>query len=334
MSANPSPEQPATSLSAGQETAGSHMVTSIPIVRPSTPVSAVIEHLRGREFECADTVFVTDAEGRLEGIVRINDLLADGPSEISEIMEPEHESVSVDEDQEAVATLAIRIGMIAVPVVDEQSKLVGAVPPEALFRILRAEHHEDLQRVAGITLHSEGPELSMSAPLSERFGRRLPWLLVGLAASSVITWVMAGFEHTIEHNVAAAFFVPALVYIAGAIGTQAVSVSVRALSTDTFVIGRLIREEAMIGFGTGLALGAVSFVAVMIFFGDLPLALAVGLAVLFGGTTSAVFGFGLPWVFKVMNFDPALGSGPICTVLQDASTLVIYFILVSALLLH
>lgn len=315
------------------ESAGALMVTGIPKAHADTAISDVLDNLRGQKFECADTVFIIDRSDRLEGIVRINELFADGTGRIGDIMEPEHESVGIEDDQEAVAVLAIRLGMIAVPVVDDAGALVGAVPPEALFRVLRTEHLEDLQRLAGINLHDEGPEESINAPLIDRFRRRLPWLIAGLAASSVITLVMAGFEETIAHNVAAAFFVPALVYIAGAIGTQAVSVSVRALSTNTVVIGKLMRDELIIGVGIGIALGLISGSAVQFFFSDTALSLAVGLAVLFGGALSAVVGFGLPWLFERMGFDPALGSGPICTIIQDVSSLTIYFLLVSAFVL-
>ena len=317
----------------GTETAAEHMVTNIPTAHVDTPVSAVLDDLTGSRFECADTVFVLDDDGRLEGIVRINDLFADGERAIGDIMQEEHESVRVDDDQEAIAVLAIELGMIAVPVVDATGRLVGAVPPEALLGILREEHMEDLQRIAGINPHEDGPQISLDAPLMDRFRRRMPWLLFGLAASSVITLVMAGFEKTIEHNVEAAFFVPALVYIAGAIGTQAVSVSVRGLSAETVAIRKLLRDELIIGTAIGLTLGAISGAVVFWFFGDTALATAVGLAVLGGGVVSAVVGFALPWAFERGGFDPALGSGPICTIIQDAASLTIYFLLVSALLL-
>jgi magnesium transporter len=315
------------------ETAGAHMVTNIPRARPDTPVTAVIETLRGQKFECADTVFITDAEDRLEGIVRINDLLADGHHRIDEIMEPEHQAVRYGDDQEQIAVLAMDLNMIAVPVVDDDEKLIGAVPPEALFRILRAEHMEDLQRLAGITPHEEGAVVSLDAPLHDRFRRRLPWLVFGLLASSLITYVMAGFEESLSANVAVAFFVPALVYIAGAIGTQAVSVAVRGLSADGISITGLLQDELLIGMAIGASLGLLSFAMVFAVFADGALSLAVGLAVFAGGTLSAVVGFGLPWLFSRLGSDPALGSGPICTIIQDVASLFIYFLLVSALIL-
>jgi magnesium transporter len=315
------------------ETAGSHMVTLIPRARADTPVNEVIQSLQGQKFECADTVFVTDAAGRLEGIVRINDLFADGERQIGEIMEPEHEAVRYEDDQEQIALLAMRLNMIVVPVVNDGGKLIGAVPPEELFKIFRAEHMEDLQRLAGIKPHENGPTIGLNAPLIDRFRRRLPWLVFGLFASSIITFVMVGFEQSLSANVTVAFFVPALVYIAGAIGTQAVSVAVRGLSADHIAIKQLLREELVIGVAIGASLGLISFILVFVAFGDGLLSLAVGLAVLVGGAVSAVVGFGLPWIFNHFGSDPALGSGPICTIIQDVTSLFIYFVLVSILVI-
>ncbi len=267
------------------------------------------------------------------GIVRINDLFGARSQRIGDIMEEEHEAVLPGDDQEDIARLAIRLNMIAVPVVDDFGQLIGAVPPEALFRILRDEHMEDLQRLAGIATHEGGAEAALDAPLMNRFTRRLPWLVFGLLASSLITLVMMRFEHTLSQNVAAAFFVPALVYIAGAIGTQAVSVSVRSLSGGEVPIGPLLRDELVIGIAIGAVLGGMAGVAVLAVFGQLPLALAVGLSVLGGGVVSALAGFALPWAFLRVGFDPALGSGPICTIIQDAASLALYFVLVTLLVL-
>lgn len=316
-----------------RDTAAEHMLTGIPKAHVDTPVDQVINALRGSVFECADTVFVTDVAGKLLGIVRIKDLFADGQLRIGDIMEPEHESVGLDADQEQIAALAIRLNMIAVPVVDHNERLIGAVPPEALFRILREEHMEDLQLIAGITAHDDGPGAALDASIMNRISRRLPWLAFGLVASSLITVVMVRFEHALAANVAVAFFVPALVYIAGAIGTQAVSVSVRSLAQDDVQILPLLRDELIIGFGIGAALGVLAAGAVLGVFGDRLLATAVGLAVLSGGTMSAVVGFGLPWVFQKLGSDPAMGSGPVCTIIQDVASLFIYFGLVSLLVL-
>ncbi|MHA7827544.1 MAG: magnesium transporter [Roseovarius sp.] len=309
------------------------MVVNIPRAKYDTPINSVLKVLRGRLYDCADTVFVIDECGRLMGLVRINDLFGEDSKTISDIMEERHEAVLPEDDQEKIAQLAIQFDMIAVPVIDDHGQLIGAVPPEAVFRILREEHMEDLQRLAGISTHEHGADAALDASLVNRFGRRMPWLVVGLLASSIITLVMIGFEETISKNIAAAFFVPALVYIAGAIGTQAVSVSVRSLSMNDIALLPLLRDEMVIGVGIGAVLGLMTTGAVMALFGDPFLALAVGLAIMGGGTISALTGFLLPWTFMRLGFDPALGSGPICTIIQDAASLSLYFVLITVLVL-
>ena len=309
------------------------MVSSIPRALVDTAVDQVIQELRGQRFECADTVFVTDAAGRLQGLVRIDALFAADAGRIDDIMQSRVAAAAPDDDQEDIAQLAMNMEMIAVPVVDESGMLLGAVPPEALLRILRQEHMEDLQHIAGITPHRQGPDVALDAPLSDRFRRRMPWLLAGLVASSLITLVMTRFEATLEANVAVAYFVPALVYIAGAIGTQAVSVAVRGLAGNAVPILALLRDELAIGLAVGASLGAIAWLAVVLTLGDGLLAAAVGGAVLVGGAMSAVVGFLLPWGFQRAGLDPAMGSGPICTIIQDVVSLSVYFLLVSALIL-
>lgn len=117
------------------------------------------------------------------------------------------------------------------------------------------------------------------------------------------------------------------------IGTQAVSATVRGSSVDNISITGLLQEELIIGLAIAASLGLISFILALVAFGNAALSLAVGLAVAGGGTISAMVGFGLPWVLKHFGSDPALGSGPICTIIQDVASLSIYFVLVSALIL-
>ena len=187
-------------------------------------------------------------------------------------MEEEHEAVHPDGDREEVAQPAVRPKRIAVLVLDEFDQLIGTAPSEEPFRILRDENLEDLQRLAGITAHAQGAKAALDASTVSRFTRRMPWLIFGLLTSSLVTLVMMGFEHTLSKTRAASFFVPALVYIAGAIGTQAVTVSIRSLSTHEVAIGRLLPDELVVGAGIGTARGMAG--AVLVVFGQPPLAFA------------------------------------------------------------
>jgi magnesium transporter len=108
-------------------------------------------------------------------------------------------------------------------------------------------------------------------------------------------------------------------------------VAVQGLSTEDISIKALLQDELVIGIAIGASLGLISSILVFVAFGNSMLSLAVGLAVLSGGTVSALVVFSLPWVFNHFDFDPALGSGPMCTIIQDVSSLLIYFVLVTAL---
>jgi len=163
-----------------------------------------------------------------------------------------------------------------------------------------------------------------------RARHRLPWLAAGLAGAGVATAAMAGFEDTLSSQVAVAFFVPGIVYLADAIGTQSETIAVRGLSLTRAGIGPLLTGELRTGMLLGAMLGALSFLPVWLFFGDPRLAGAVSSAIFAAGTLAAGLGLLLPWWLARAGRDPALGSGPLATVVQDILSLLVYFAVVRA----
>jgi magnesium transporter len=161
---------------------------------------------------------------------------------------------------------------------------------------------------------------------------RLPWLIVGLAGGGLATWLMAAFESEMQTRLAVAFFVPALVYLAGAVGTQSVAIAVRGLSTSRLTLLELTRTELITGMLIGLILAALSFPAIVLIFSDVRLAMAVAFALVIASTLSTTIGLLLPWALSKLNIDPAYGSGPIATILQDLLSLAGYFICIAVLL--
>ena len=135
-----------------------------------------------------------------------------------------------DTDREDAASAAIRAGVSALAVCDRSGRFVGAVPAAALMSILRDEHLEDLHHMAGILGRSEAAQAALTAPPYRRALYRLPWLLVGMAGSALATAMMARFESVLAAHIAVAFFIPAIVYLADAVGTQSEAIAVRGLS--------------------------------------------------------------------------------------------------------
>jgi magnesium transporter len=194
--------------------------------------------------------------------------------------------------------------------------------------ILRGEHIEDLHRLAGIQRENAQARHAIEAPPTRRARDRLPWLLVGFLGSFLATFVMSRFEHLLEARLAVAFFVPGIVYLADAIGTQTEAIAVRGLSLSRASLRHLLAGELRTGSLIGAVLGALSFPAVWLAFQDVWLALAVALAILTAGMTATTIGLLFPWVLASAGKDPAFGSGPVATIIQDVLSLLIYFMVV------
>ena len=238
----------------------------------------------------------------------------------------------LDADPEHVASAALRHGMAAVPVVDHGGHLLGVVPPRTLMEVLRREHIEDLHRMAGIRRETTQARLAIEAPPVRRVRDRLPWLLAGLAGSVLATGVVATFEAALQAKIALAFFVPAIVYLADAIGTQTEAIAVRGLSLSHAPMRELVWGEMRTGLMIGVVLGALAWPAVWLVFADAQLASAVALSLVAAGTVATTIGLTLPWLLARLGRDPAFGSGPIATIVQDVLSLAIYFAVASALM--
>jgi magnesium transporter len=217
--------------SGSQETAAQHTVQRVPIARHDESVGKVLAQITGQEFDSIENIYVLDQAGRLNGLVRLVNLFTMSPEQpIGSVMTRNPPTAAPNDDQEEVAGLAVHYHLADVPVVDAQGYFCGVVPAQALIAILRREHIEDLHRLTGIQRESAHAIHALTAPPRRRTRDRLPWLLVGLLGSILATFVVARFEQTLETRVAVAFFVPGIVYLADAIGTQTEAIAVRGLS--------------------------------------------------------------------------------------------------------
>jgi magnesium transporter len=317
-----------------RETATRHLVRRVPTGSSDETVSSVLTRLPGNVFDYADTIYVVDEVNTLTGLVSMPRLLAATPhSYLRDILTKPFPAAHEGADQESVASLALINRVAAVPVVDSQQRLLGVVPPQALLEVLRHEHEEDLHRCTGIRHYDLQARTAMESSPIRRARDRLPWLLVGLMGSMLATYVMTRFEHALQSQVVIAFFVPGLVYLADAIGTQTEAVAVRGLSLSHAPVGTLIAGELRTGLIIGLTLGALTFPVVWLIFGDARLALAVSLALVTAGSVATSIGFLFPWTFFRLGKDPAFGSGPLATIFQNVLTLIVYYFTVSLIVL-
>jgi magnesium transporter len=312
------------------ESAGWHLAREVPTFVPGTTAGAARAAIAGRRFDCVDLVLVVDAWRRVVGVLTVGQLLAlDPAATLDGAMLREFPVVRGHIDQEHVASAALEHGLTAIPVVDDAGGLVGVVPAAALLEILRREHVEDLHRLAGIARETEFARDAIEAPPVRRMRHRLPWLLVGLGGSVLASLVMAQFEQVLAANLAVAFFVPGIVYLADAIGTQTETIAVRGLSLSRVRFGQLLGGEIRTGLLIGLVLGLATFAGVGLAMGDLRLAAAVALALFVAGGLATAIGLALPSLLHRLGRDPAYGSGPLATIIQDVLSLAVYLMTVT-----
>lgn len=308
------------------ETARAHLERRVPIGREEEPIAELVARLSTEHHALLDPVWVVDEAGRLMGAVPTSELLAAARDlSLGSLMRPPPPTVGAETDQERVAIVAHQHRLAAVPVVDEERRFLGVVPPTALIDVLLREHDEDLRRFTGIMGSANHATGALALPPVRRVANRLPWLLVGLAGSILAAGVMAGFEARLQAEVAIAFFVPSIVYLADAIGTQSEAVAVRGLSLEQAPLGSVLWGELTTGAMLGILLGLAVIPAALWLGASTGLALAVAVALFAAGATASGIGLLFPWILSRLGLDPAYGSGPVATVVQDLLTLLVYF---------
>jgi magnesium transporter len=163
---------------------------------------------------------------------------------------------------------------------------------------------------------------------------RIPWLLVGLLGGLLATLVVSKYEEILASDVRLAFFIPIIVYLSDAVGTQTETIYVRALSTKKNIsFWKYILKESFVGMGLGLISGAVLGVFANYWLKSYAIGLTIGLTMLINLTLAPVLAVVIPNLIYKRHLDPALGSGPVATIIQDLISLVVYFLVASVFLL-
>jgi magnesium transporter len=318
VDATPQP-RPSETVAAGE------LATSrVPRAAPAEVVDDVRRGLAGERFESAAAVAVIEA-GRLTGIVPLRDLLAADPAAtVGEIARPAPTILAAETRIEPTANRVAREGEVTVAVHDAEGTFVGLVPPERLLGLLSVEHQEDLARLGGFRSSVGRAREAAEERVARRLWHRLPWLLIGLAGAMVASVIVGSFEEQLDRVVLLAFFVPAIVYMADSVGTQTETLLIRALSVDIH-LGTVLRRELLTGAVLGATVAVVFYPFALLGWGNGEVALAVALALFCSCSIATLTAMGLPLAFQRLGVDPAFGSGPLATVIQDLLSITIYF---------
>ena len=313
------------------DTAGGIMTTDVFSLPLDTPVEDAIQAIRSREEQ--DTVFylyVTGFGGRLEGVISLRQLLLAPPNaRLEELMNTQTIKVTTDTKQEAVARLVDKHNLLALPVVDGDGVLVGAVTVDNVLDVIQSETTKEMLRMAGT---SESEILTHSPFRIARI--RLPWLLAAFGGGLAATGGIEHFEGILAKVLALSAFLPVIMGMAGNVGVQSATVAVRGLATgaiDLHHTGRFLFKELRVGAILGALYGSSLALFGYFVHHSLQLGQVVGLTIFGNMTGAAVLAVVLPMMFHRLKIDPAIATGPFVTTAIDVLGVLNYFAIATAI---
>jgi magnesium transporter len=304
-------------LEYAEQTAGRIMNPKVFALAEDMTAGEAITAVQGsRDVEVVFYLYVIDARRHLVGVVSLRRLLLVAPdTPLKRIMTTDLISVRADMDQEEVARQVASYNLLAIPVVDEENKLVGVITVDDVIDVIKDEATEDVYRLAGVS----GDDRVFSRPI-ESLRKRVPWLQVNLVTAFIAAAVVGLFENTIAKVTMLAVFMPVVAGMGGNAATQTLTVIVRgiALGELTWANTRqALFKEAAVGIGNGFACGIVAALVVWVWKGDPMLGAIIGAAMVINMFVAAIAGTLIPLSLRAMKVDPALASSVFITTLTD-----------------
>lgn len=324
-----------TLLAYPDDSAGGIMQTEVSSVESDKTVGDAIAAVRiARELvdEVLDT-YVVDKQGRLQGIVSLQDIVvAQRSAPISSIRSDLEVFVTVGVDQEEVAQLFMKYDVPAMPVVDESGVLVGRITYDDVHDVLQEEASEDILTMAG----ASAEELVYEGSVLRIVALRLPWLISSLLGSLVTTQLVPLFSRVPMDTIVLASFVPVVMAMTGNVGSQSAMIITRGFAigrVELATIGRTFGRELWVGLLMGVAAAVVVGLFAQYDQGDPTLGLALGLSMVVAMTTATLVGVAAPALFKKLGIDPAIAAGPLvttgCDVLGVGAYLAVALVVIS-----
>lgn len=318
-----------------EDSAGSIMTVEYVDIKSGMSVKECFDRIRkiGLNKETVYILYVVDTNRSLIGVTTVKDLLMhDYDSKINDFMEENVISVTTNEDKEEVAKMFDKYDFLALPVVDNENRLVGIVTVDDAMDVMSEENEEDFEIMAAMA-PSEDDYLKES--VFTQYKNRIVWLLVLMLSSIVTGKIITNYENAFAAVPLLVSFIPMLMDTGGNCGSQASTMVIRALATDeieTKDIFKALWKEARIGVLCGLTLGIVNGLRIYIQYGDLGIALVIAITLFVTAVLSKSLGCLLPMGAKAVGLDPAYMASPLITTVVDAGSLAIYFNIALALL--
>jgi magnesium transporter len=321
-----------------EHSAGGIMTTEFVRLSPEMTVGEALRRIRAvaRDRESIYACYVMAAEGGLLGAVSLRDLvMAELDRPVTEVMRKRPVTVSVLDDQEAVAAKIAKYNLLAVPVLEADGRVVGFVTVDDVIDVMISEGTEDVLKMAAIETDARDPPY-VSTPFWSLIRKRAGWLMVLFVSEMLTATAMGRFEEEIARAVVLALFVPLIISSGGNSGSQAASLIIRALAVGELGIRdwwKVMKREVLSGLVLGGVLGLLGFLRITLWSLVSPtygphwplVAVTIWISLIGVVVWGTLAGSMLPIVLKRFGMDPAVSSAPFVATLVDVSGIVIYF---------
>ncbi len=329
-----------TYLNYPEDSAGSIMTNEMVELHDRLTVQEAIDHIRrtGVDKETIYTCYCIDNSRHLKGTIDLSDLVFnDKDALLREIMDDDKQLIYVKttDDQEHVAELVKHYDLLAVPVVDNEDRLVGIVTIDDILDIIEEETEEDFEKMAGL-LPSEDEYLK--TPVLTLVKNRIGWLLILMISATLTGSIIQSFEDMLAVITGLTAAIPIITGTGGNAGNQSSTLAIRALALGEIELKdwlRVLFKEIRVACICGLILGAANFVRMWVLgtAGSMEVYMIVSAAMFFAVIMAKMIGCMLPILAKLLKIDPAVIAGPVISTLVDSLSLLIYFALAKAFLL-
>lgn len=328
------PEDVIPLLEYPDETAGGRATTAYIGLLPHTTAAQTIQFMRDASIETDVPyyLFVIDQNKCLIGVTGLRELvIADPTTTMDKIMDSEVISIHADADQEEAARIMQRYDLTALPVVDQNQRLMGVISHDDILDVIEDEATEDIYRLANVS----DADLDPDSTIREQIKGRLPWLLVNSVASLFAAWVISNFDDLLSKVALLAFFQSVVAGLGGSSGSQDTVMIVRSLALGKIEkdeAWRIILRQVWVGILQGSVLGLFVGIGVGLWQSNPYLGLVLGLALVGNMIVAAAVGTLVPLTLYYLKKDPALASSVLVTATTDALGFLIYLSLASIFL--
>ena len=315
--------------------AGSIMTIEYVDLKEHLTVAEAFERIRrdGVDKETIYTCYVIDAERQLLGAVSVKTLLLSSLNDkIGDIMERDVIFATTGEDKESIANDFRKYGLLAMPVVDNENRLVGIVTVDDAFEVQEEEATEDFELMAAMS-PSDEPYLKTSIWAQTR--NRLPWLMLLMLTATITGSIIAGFEDSFAVMPILVTFIPMLMDTGGNSGAQSSTLVIRGIALEEIKRTDVLKvwwKEIRVAILCGCALAIINFARILIMNRDMTIAFSVSLALYVTVVLAKTVGCLLPQFAKMLKLDPAVMASPVITTIVDACALLVFFGIAKAIL--